>query len=388
MYKKLLLFFIAGLTISGCKNNINEINGKLINSVKGDYIFLDELKSNELLTVDSVRVSDDGTFSLTRKIDFPSFYLLKTDNSNFLTLLLEPGEKIELTAYRDSLNYPVSVSGSEGTKLMADYNGRLRETIGKLSSLRSVYMKNLDKPELPLVMERLDSLAQSYLNEINLYTKNYIDENITSLVSLVALYQQVAPGEYILHPQKDLDYYVKVDSSMWLLYPDYEPVKSLHEQIGEMVSIVSGQENFSAIPLRGDIAPEIALPNPRGDTIKLSSTRGSVVLLDIWAAWCSPCRRENPNLVKIYDLYHDRGFQIYQVSIDKTREAWLKGIEDDQLGKWIHVSDLKYWSSEVVPLYKIESIPANFLLDREGKIIATNLRGEMLQKKLEETFNN
>jgi peroxiredoxin/uncharacterized protein YlaN (UPF0358 family) len=388
MNKKLLLFFIAGLTISGCKNNINEINGKLINSIKGDYIFLDELKSNELLTVDSVKVSDDGTFSLSRKIDFPSFYLLKADNSNFLTLLLEPGEKIELTAYRDSLNYPVSVSGSAGTKLMADYNDRLRETIGKLSALRSVYMQNLEKPELPLIMERLDSLAQGYLNEINLYTKKYINENITSLVSLVALYQQVAPGEYILNPEKDLDYYVKVDSSMWILYPDYEPVKSLHEQVGEMISIVSEQENPSVIPLGGDIAPEITLPNPRGDTIKLSSTRGSVVLLDIWAAWCAPCRRENPNLVKVYNLYHNKGFQIYQVSIDKTREAWLKGIEDDQLGKWIHVSDLKYWNSAVVPLYKIESIPANFLLDSEGKIIASNLRGEMLQKKLEEIFIN
>jgi peroxiredoxin len=388
MNKKLLLFFIAGLTISGCKNNINEINGKLINSVKGDYIFLDELKSNELLTVDSVKVSEDGTFSLSRKIDFPSFYLLKADNSNFLTLLLEPGEKIELTAYRDSLNSPVSVSGSAGTILMADYNDRLRETIGKLSALRSVYMNSLDKPELPLVMERLDSLAQGYLNEINLYTKKYINENITSLVSLVALYQQVAPGEYILNPQKDLDYYVKVDSSMWILYPDYEPVKSLHEQVGEMISIVSEQENPSVIPLGGDIAPEIILPNPQGDTIKLSSTRGSVVLLDIWAAWCAPCRRENPNLVKVYNLYHNKGFQIYQVSIDKTREAWLKGIEDDQLGKWIHVSDLKYWNSAVVTLYKIESIPANFLLDSEGKIIASNLRGEMLQKKLEEIFIN
>ena len=388
MNKKLLLFFIAGLTISGCKNNIIEINGKLINSIKGDYILLDELKSNELVTADSVPVSDDGTFSLTRKVDLPSFYLLKTDNSNFLTMLLEPGEKIELTAYRDSLNYPLSISGSEGTELMADYNKRLRQTIGKLSSLRSIYIQNLDKPELPLVMERLDSMAQEYLNEINLYTRNYINENLTSLVSLVALYQQVAPNEYILHPLKDLDYYVKVDSSMWLLYPDYEPVKSLHEQVAEMISIASEQDNSRIIPFGGDEAPEIALPNPQGDTIRLSSTRGSVVLIDIWAAWCTPCRKENPNLVRAYELYHKKGFQIYQVSIDKTREAWLKGIEDDGLGSWIHVSDLKYWSSAVVPLYKIESIPANFLLDREGRIIGSNLRGEMLQRKLEEIFNN
>jgi peroxiredoxin len=388
MNKKLILFFIAGLIISGCKNNINEINGKLLNSIKGEYILLDELKSNELLTVDSVAVSDDGTFSFSRKINYTSFYLIKTDNSNFLTMLLEPGDKVEITAYRDSLNYPISLSGSKGTELMAAYNKRLRETIGKLSSLREIYIQNLDKPELPLVMERLDSMAQLYLNEINTYTKKYIDENISSLVSLVALYQQVAPGEYILHPRKDLKYYIKVDSSMWNLYPDYEPVISLHEQVAEMVSLAQEQNEFNVIPFGGSIAPEVALPNPQGDTIRLSSTRGSVVLLDIWAAWCAPCRRENPNLIKAYDLYHSRGFEIYQVSIDKTREAWLKGIEEDNLERWIHVSDLKYWSSMVVPLFKIESIPANFLLDREGRIIATNLRGEMLQKKLAEIFND
>ena len=388
MNRRLLLFFIAGLTISGCKNNINEINGKLINSIKGEYILLDELKSNELLTVDSVIVSDDGTFSLNRKINHPSFYLIKTDNSNFLTMLLEPGEKLEITAYRDSLNYPVSISGSEGTQLMADYNKKLRTTIGKLSSLRDIYLENLDQPQLPLVMERIDSMAQSYLTEINTYTKKYIDRNISSLVSLVALYQQVAPGEYVLQPQKDLEYYIKVDSSMWQLYPDYEPVISLHEQVSEMVSLAREQTEPGAIPLGRNTAPEIALPDPEGDTIRLSSTRGSVVLLDIWAAWCTPCRRENPNLVKAYDLYHSRGFDIYQVSIDKTREAWVKAIREDNLGRWKHVSDLKYWSSMVVPLLKIESIPANFLIDREGRIIATNLRGEMLQQKLAEIFNN
>jgi peroxiredoxin len=137
----------------------------------------------------------------------------------------------------------------------------------------------------------------------------------------------------------------------------------------------------------GAEAPEIIMPTPEGDTIKLSSTRGSVVLLDFWASWCAPCRQENPNLVKAYSKYHNRGFQIYQVSLDKTREAWIKGIEDDQLGKWIHVSDIQYWNSMAVQLYKIESIPSNFLLDKEGRIIATNLRGEALQTKLAELFN-
>jgi hypothetical protein len=95
---------------------------------------------------------------------------------------------------------------------------------------------------------------------------------------------------------------------------------------------------------------------------------------------------ENPNLLRAYNMYHDRGFQIYQVSLDKTKETWIKGIQDDKLEKWIHVSDVKYWNSVVVPLYKIESIPANYLLDKEGRIIASNLRGDALQRKLAELF--
>jgi thiol-disulfide isomerase/thioredoxin len=180
---------------------------------------------------------------------------------------------------------------------------------------------------------------------------------------------------------------MKVDSSLSILYPEYEPVTSLHTQVKEFMGNLKGKAEISPVSGEGAMAPDIILPTPKGDTIKLSSTRGSIVLLDFWASWCAPCRMENPNLVKAYNLYNGKGFKIFQVSLDKSRDAWIKGIEDDQLGSWIHVSDVQYWNSIVVPLYKIESIPCNFLLDKEGRIIATNLRGEKLQLKLAELFN-
>jgi thiol-disulfide isomerase/thioredoxin len=380
------LFLIVGMVAASCKSNNIEINGKLINSTKDEYIYLDELQPDKLVTVDSARVSEDGTFTFSRNIENPSFYLLKTDETNFLTMLLEPGQSIKINAYRDSLNYPVNISGSKGTSLMNEYNIELRKTISQLTSLREVYLQNLDTPNLPAVMDRLDSLANTYLNNLSVFTKKYIDENLNSLISMVALYQQVAPNEYVLHPEKDIRYFVKVDSSLFLKYPEYEPVKSLHEQVQALVADLKGVELSSSVAAGGAIAPEISLPTPQGDTIKLSSTRGKVVLLDFWASWCAPCRRENPSLVKAYELYHGKGFEIFQVSLDKTREAWVKGIGDDHLEKWIHVSDVKYWNPVVVPLYSIESIPANFLLDKDGRIITSNLRGDMLQAKLEEVL--
>jgi thiol-disulfide isomerase/thioredoxin len=386
MNKKLFLYLFIVLVSASCKHNTVKISGTIVNPVSGSYIILDELKSNELKPIDSVKVSSNGTFSFKREIKQPSFYLLKSNNNNFLTMLVEPGEKITMKVHSDSLNYPISLEGSKGTESMAEYNKTLRTTIKKLTGLNKIYEQNVDKPELPRVIESLDSLANIYLVEINTFTKKYIDENIKSLVSLVALYQQVAPSVYVLNPSKDAKYFIKVDSSMYSQYPDYEPVVTLHEQVKELTSKMNGETTTAPESTSGSIAPEISLPTPAGDTIKLTSTRGSVVLLDFWASWCAPCRKENPNLVNVYNIYHKKGFQIYQVSLDKTKEAWEKGIQDDQLDKWIHVSDVKYWNSIVVPLYKVESIPCNFLLDKDGRIIASNLRGEQLQKKLAEIF--
>lgn len=388
MIRKLFPFLVPCifLVFTGCNKESAKIAGSLNNSTPGEYIYLDAFKSKDLERVDSARLNKDGAFEFKTEVKNPSFYLLKLNNNNFLTMLVEPGQKLFITANHDSLNYPESVEGSEGTGQMAEYNKKLRSTIDHIKALNKIYEDYKNDSGLPELMQSLDSLAQGYLGEMNLYTKNYINKNIKSLVSLVALYQQIAPGVYILDQSKDLKYFTKVDSSLYTSYPDYEPVVTLHEQVQELVSSM-GMNNTGVLQT-GDVVPEIALPSPSGDTISLSSTRGSVVLIDFWASWCPPCRAESKNLVRAYDQFHKKGFQIFQVSLDKTREAWIKGIDDDQLGRWLHVSDIQYWNSVVVPLYKIESIPTNYLIDREGKVIESNLRGDRLQQVLSEVFNN
>jgi len=387
MIRKIAALIFLALLFAGCGEKKFSINGKLEEAEPDTYIYLDKLGGMNLVPYDSVLIGEAGEFEFTGTIEYPEFFLLRASESNFLTTLIEPGEKMTIEARADSLGYTAKVEGSEGTSKMIEYDRRLQEAMGELQELGKIYEANIDNPELEEIMNELDTEAQRILAEMNEYTRNFIDENLESMVSLIALYKQITPQVYILNIDKDLDYYTKVDSILSKLYPDSEPVKTLHTQVESLLANMEADEARASKTGIGALAPEISLPNPEGDTIRLSSTRGEYVLLDFWAAWCAPCRRENPNLVKMYKKYNDKGFEIFQVSLDQTRDAWLKGIKEDKIEDWIHVSDLQYWSSMVVPLYGIEVIPTSYLLDPEGRIIASNLRGEELGNKLAEIFD-
>ncbi len=386
MIRKITSLFFIAILLAGCGNNKFTINGELEGAEPGSYIYLDKLGGTNLEPYDSVMIADNGSFKFSGEVEHPEFFLLKITDSNFLTTLVEPGDDMTIKADADSLGFTAEVEGSPGTSKMIEYDLRLQQAMDELQELGEIYQSNVDSPDLDQVMTDLDTRAQAILKDMNEYTRNFIDENIESMVSLIALYKQVTPQVYVLNIEEDLEYYKRVDSTLSALYPESEPVKTLHSQLETVISSMENSDPDAGKVGIGTVAPEIALPSPEGDVIKLSSTRGQYVLLDFWAAWCSPCRRENPNLVEAYEKYSDEGFEIFQVSLDQTREAWLEGIEEDKLDDWIHVSDLKYWSSEVVPLYGIESIPTNYLLDQEGRIIAANLRGEALVQKLSELF--
>jgi thiol-disulfide isomerase/thioredoxin len=156
-----------------------------------------------------------------------------------------------------------------------------------------------------------------------------------------------------------------------------------HPQVKQFVANLQRLQGVN----EGAMAPEINLATPEGPNLALSSLRGKYVLIDFWASWCGPCRRENPNVVKTYAAYKDKGFEIYGVSLDQDRDAWLKAIEKDQL-VWKHVSDLKYWSSAGAQAYQVNSIPQTFLLDKEGRILAKGLRGAALDQYLAQLFKD
>ena len=263
---------------------------------------------------------------------------------------------------------------------------RLESTIAQLDSLGKEFRDNPQNEDMEQLRNRLNKKSQEIVSKQKQYTKDFIDRNLNSLASLMALYQQIGPRSYVLSPQEDFEYYKKVDSSLMAQYPSYGPVKSLHSQVQDIESRLKEEQASANRLAEGKVAPNIALPNPQGDTVTLHSLRGEYVLLDFWASWCKPCRVENPHLVKAYKKYNNKGFEIYQVSLDKKKSAWVDAIEKDNLD-WVHVSDLKFWNSNAAQTYNIRSIPANFLLNKKGEIIGKNLRGDALDKKLHEIFN-
>ena len=383
--RKILIILVIALFAASCSKSGYKISGTLDNAA-GDTLILELVKTRSLETIDSVVVDPSGQFEMKGELENADYFLLKKDPKNLITLILEPGQKLIITGDLDDFAKNYDVTGSAGSKLVKEFNTKLDETLNKITGLNKIYSKNQGSPNLEEIVKDLRLRSELILEEQKAFSTEFIRNNAGSLASLLVLYQQISPQYNVFDPMEDYEYFFMVDSAIYDKYSQSGAASTLHAHVTDLKGRLEKKLEREKLISTGSFAPEIALPTPEGDTIRLSSARDNIVLLDIWAAWCKPCRDENPNLVANYKKYHDMGFEIFQVSLDQTRDQWLKGIEDDKLGEWIHVSDLKYWNSVVVQAYYIEGIPTNFLLDKEGKIIARNLRGEALSNKLKEIF--
>ena len=382
---KTLITLIFVLQVCSCTYDPDQfiISGTIAGAAV-DYIYLSEMTAGGLVTVDSAKLADDGHFQLTGITDMIRFYALQLAPKRSITLLVQPRDRIEINANVNELNN-YAVSGSVDSEKIRQLTARLNNTVQQIFELSKIFNDSSESPNFLSIKNDLDLRYEEIITSQKEYTYQFIKNNINSLASLMALYQQVDPRRGLLDPYEDFSYFNMVDSSLSIAYPKAESVKELHRQVTEILA----QQNYFRQSEKhlaiGALAPEIALPDPDGDTILLSSLKGNIVLLDFWASWCPPCRKENPNLVRLYKEFAPKGFRIYQVSLDKTKAAWLRGIEEDKLD-WINVSDLRMWESIVVSVYGLQGIPVNFLLDQEGRIIDKNLYGKMLEDKLKEVF--
>ncbi|MFH2143010.1 MAG: TlpA disulfide reductase family protein [Bacteroidota bacterium] len=387
---KCFIVIICLATFYSCNEKIHEgfsLSGKIEDGA-GRTVYLDIVGESKIEKFDSALIDEESFFSIKNHVDDPELFILKFDDNNFIYLFIDSTDQITVNANAVNLLTSCKVEGSENSILLQqlslhNYRSRLR-----VDSLNRIYNSLRTTANLDSLKKSLDSVYfEIYSNERN-FLIGFIEKNPSSLSSIIALYQQIAPKTFVLNPENpvDLKYFEQIDNNLFKLYPNSVHVKALHSQIIEVKRRIEAMNSPSQLNQNGSEALEIAEPDTNGDTIRLSSLRGKYVLLDFWASWCAPCRQENPNLVANYNKYKSKGFEIYSVSLDKDKNAWIKAIKDDKLN-WVHVSDLKFWSSYPAMLYKVQSVPANFLIDPDGKIIAQNLRGGALGSKLSEIFD-
>ncbi|HBL74589.1 MAG: hypothetical protein A2W90_00285 [Bacteroidetes bacterium GWF2_42_66] len=375
-----LLIAVLVLLFACSKKNEFVIEGKITNAAD-KYIYLDELKLTVNQTVDSVKIDKNGEFQFKGNVSFPTFYLLKLSDNNFVTLLVDSVEKVQVYADAANFSREYVVTGSDGSMLVQELNNHLSVTKHKLDSIRSLtvlYRTHQNYQELKQNWEQ--EISQIKKSQID-YSADFVQKHPFSMASVLALYQKFDDSNYVV---QDLQSLKVAASALNSVFPKSEHVRALYENTLKLMKDEQSMKLQNIIQQAGANSPEITLPNTEGKNISLSSLLGKYVLLQFWAAVDNGSRIQNPVLVELYKKYKGRNFEIYQVSIDENRIEWVDAIDKDNL-TWINVGDMK-GSVSAINNYNVQKVPFNYLLDPEGKIIARDVQGPALNKLLGEVL--
>ena len=294
-----------------------------------------------------------------------------------IPLTIVPGDNIKIEASLDKFTSSPKISGTDWAPELSKYMS-LFATFH--DSRDDLFADSAGKSEAQLKVEFMDMRT-----EIDAFAKNLMKNDPGNPANGV-LYAFATPAlGYEIWEPKNLELLQGVTNAFEEKWPESPLTSSISMQTFQ---IDQGYREYAQYSSGNNPAPEISLPDRDGNLVKLSDLRGQYVLIDFWASWCGPCRRENPNVVKLYNKYKDKGFTILSVSLDKNKGKWLEAINKDGLTWPNHVSDLMEWKSPVVGLYGIQGIPHTVLVNKEGNMIGVGLRGETLEQKLNEIFSN
>jgi thiol-disulfide isomerase/thioredoxin len=377
--KKLILFLTMIVAMTSCNSAGDGGKYTIDGVIKGganQTIYLEKLNLRQVTVIDTGKTDAAGKFHMSSNAE-KGFYRLRIDNAHAWLMLLEN------KPYQADLDYAnmaeFKFKGAASNDEFQEANKAISQSQMQLQMINAAFKERQAKGTSMDTLQMLATMVQSEGAKLEASMKA---KAASAKDVLVALYYTsfLRMDKY---PNENKLMVERLEKEM----PNSTYAKEMREQFNTLGDQLKAQEmakKAESATSEGAIAPDLEFASPDGKKIKLSSLRGKIVLLDFWASWCGPCRRENPNVVAAYNKFKDKGFTIYSVSLDQDAGRWKGAIQQDGLAWPYHVSDLKGWQSEAAHIYGVNGIPAQFLLDKEGKIIGKNLRGEQLEEKLAE----
>ncbi len=372
--------FLAALAVAailcGCRSSKVRISGKFL-GLNSETVYLEQMSTVSGQTVvDSVALAPDGSyrFVVSGVPATPSMYNIVYNNER-IPLLISGGQNVTVGSLGSVLaNY--TVSGSGESELLRRFN---KDYIAGMQRLNAIIADYAQAGE-----EAKRELARSYNDQYRAVKRNqisFIVENKSSIASIYALYQRLPGEQYLVNPDSDMIYFRTVADAVSETYPDSPYLVSLRNDVARMEAraslLMSVQERSY---------PELEAPDMYGNSVKLSSLDGNVILVDFWSAEVGNSNALNADLKDIYRKYEDKGFRVYQVSVDTSKAAWIKAVQEQRL-PWISVCDFRGETSPMLGTYNVKKLPSNFLIDRNGTIVGKDLYSTSLEKKLSELLN-
>jgi peroxiredoxin len=371
---------VSILVLGSCNTAPEEykINGELRGEVEDNtMVFLKKLdEANQPVEVDT-SYTKAGMFEFSGTASLPELHYIFVDkNKGYTAIIVENGD-IDFSAQIDSLGF-ATIKGTPQNDIFSDYLDSSRELSQQARNIQMDLQEAQTSTEvgkearIAALRDEMNELEEEYKS----FELDYIKNNPNGLISALLLDRAIA--------NKALES-TEIESLFNALTEDIKNSKAgkkVIENLQKTKDMEAAEKNTAV----GAKAPNFSGPNPDGETIALKDVMGKATLIDFWAAWCRPCRAENPNIVAVYNKYHDKGFNVIGVSLDRTADAWKRAIADDGL-VWNHISNIAYFDDAIAQLYNVNAIPAAFLLDENGVIVAKNLRGPALEQKVSELLD-